>query len=121
MIAGWKVWAPAGRFAIRVRVQFTPVRRPLFPGHPIPELAWKRDPIHGLLFRYAGVNDSLIIYPDAQGPGPWPREPSFDANAVAKIGRPQTDHHILSGIEIIEFSKSELVGHAAELLGDSPS
>jgi hypothetical protein len=29
-----------GRSAIRVRVDFTPVRRPLFPGHPIPELAW---------------------------------------------------------------------------------
>jgi hypothetical protein len=29
-----------GRNAIRVRVKFTPVNRPLFPGHPIPELAW---------------------------------------------------------------------------------
>src|SRR5207248_10681675 len=29
-----------GRSAIRVRVQFTPVKRPLFPGHPVPELAW---------------------------------------------------------------------------------
>jgi hypothetical protein len=29
-----------GRSAIRVRVEFTPVRRPLFPGYPIPELAW---------------------------------------------------------------------------------
>jgi hypothetical protein len=29
-----------GRSAIRVRVRFTPVKRPLFPGHPIPELAW---------------------------------------------------------------------------------
>jgi D-arabinan exo alpha-(1,3)/(1,5)-arabinofuranosidase (non-reducing end) len=29
-----------GRSAVRVRVRFTPVRRPLFPGHPIPELAW---------------------------------------------------------------------------------
>jgi hypothetical protein len=29
-----------GRSAIRVRVRFTPVERPLFPGHPIPELAW---------------------------------------------------------------------------------
>ncbi|MGI8963307.1 MAG: DUF2961 domain-containing protein [Thermomicrobiales bacterium] len=29
-----------GRSAIRVRVEFTPVQRPLFPGHPIPELAW---------------------------------------------------------------------------------
>lgn len=29
-----------GRSAIRVRVRFTPVDRPLFPGHPAPELAW---------------------------------------------------------------------------------
>ncbi len=29
-----------GRSAIRVRIKFTPVRRPLFPGHPIHELAW---------------------------------------------------------------------------------
>ena len=29
-----------GRSAIRVRVRFTPLERPLFPGHPIPELAW---------------------------------------------------------------------------------
>ena len=29
-----------GRKAIRIRVQFTPVKRPLFPGRPLPELAW---------------------------------------------------------------------------------
>lgn len=29
-----------GRSAIRVRIRFTPVERPLFPGHPLPELAW---------------------------------------------------------------------------------
>ncbi len=29
-----------GRSKIRVRVEFTPVERPLFPGHPMPELAW---------------------------------------------------------------------------------
>ena len=29
-----------GRAQIRVRVQFTPVEIPLFPGHPLPELAW---------------------------------------------------------------------------------
>lgn len=29
-----------GRRGIRVRVQFTPMPRPLFPGHPLPELAW---------------------------------------------------------------------------------
>ena len=27
----------AGRTAIRVRVRFTPVARPLFPGHPVPD------------------------------------------------------------------------------------
>ena len=30
----------AGREAIRVKIQFTPVNRPLFPGQPIPEQAW---------------------------------------------------------------------------------
>ena len=30
----------AGRSAIRVRVKFTPVAIPLFPGHPLAELAW---------------------------------------------------------------------------------
>ncbi len=30
----------AGRTAIRVRIQFTPVKLPLFPGRPLPELAW---------------------------------------------------------------------------------
>ena len=30
----------AGRSAIRVRVKFTPVAKPLFPGYPLPELAW---------------------------------------------------------------------------------
>ena len=30
----------AGRQAIRVKIQFTPVNRPLFPGQPVPELAW---------------------------------------------------------------------------------
>jgi hypothetical protein len=29
-----------GRKTIRVRVKFTPVPTPLFPGHPLPELAW---------------------------------------------------------------------------------
>jgi hypothetical protein len=29
-----------GRSAIRFRIRFTPVPRPLFPGHPLPELAW---------------------------------------------------------------------------------
>jgi hypothetical protein len=29
-----------GRSAIRIRIRFLPVKRPLFPGHPLPELAW---------------------------------------------------------------------------------
>jgi hypothetical protein len=29
-----------GKSAIRIKIQFTPVRHPLFPGHPVPELAW---------------------------------------------------------------------------------
>ncbi len=29
-----------GRRTIRVRIRFTPVNRPLFPGYPVPELAW---------------------------------------------------------------------------------
>ncbi|MGV3774693.1 MAG: DUF2961 domain-containing protein [Verrucomicrobiales bacterium] len=29
-----------GRSAIRVKIEFTPVQRPLFPGKPLPELAW---------------------------------------------------------------------------------
>jgi hypothetical protein len=29
-----------GRSSIRLRVKFTPVNRPLFPGHPLAELAW---------------------------------------------------------------------------------
>ena len=29
-----------GHSSIRLRVKFTPVKIPLFPGHPLPELAW---------------------------------------------------------------------------------
>jgi hypothetical protein len=29
-----------GRSAVRVRVKFTPVKWPLFPGRPLPDLAW---------------------------------------------------------------------------------
>jgi hypothetical protein len=29
-----------GRSSIRIRIKFTPVKRPLFPGHPLAELAW---------------------------------------------------------------------------------
>jgi hypothetical protein len=29
-----------GHSDIRVRISFTPVRTPLFPGHPVAELAW---------------------------------------------------------------------------------
>jgi hypothetical protein len=30
----------AGHSAIRIRVKFTPVLTPLYPGYPLPELAW---------------------------------------------------------------------------------
>jgi len=30
----------AGRSAIRLRLKFTPVPIPLFPGHPVPDLSW---------------------------------------------------------------------------------
>ena len=29
-----------GRSSLRIRIKFTPVQTPLFPGHPLPELAW---------------------------------------------------------------------------------
>lgn len=45
-----------GRPAIRVRVEFTPVKRPLFPGHPLPELAWSE-------FRYDAY---CFVMPDWQ-------------------------------------------------------
>jgi Protein of unknown function (DUF2961) len=35
-----------GRSSIRIRIRFTPVQRPLYPGRPVPELAWSE-------FRYA--------------------------------------------------------------------
>ncbi len=38
-----------GRHAIRIRIQFTPVVRPLFPGYPVPELAWSE-------FRYTAYS-----------------------------------------------------------------
>jgi hypothetical protein len=37
-----------GRSAVRIRVQFTPVKRPLFPGRPVDELAWSE--IHYTLY-----------------------------------------------------------------------
>ena len=36
-----------GKERIRLRVEFRPIKRPLFPGHPLPELAWSE-------FRYTG-------------------------------------------------------------------
>jgi hypothetical protein len=39
-----------GCSAIRVRVEFTPVARPLFPGHPLPELAWSELHYHAYCF-----------------------------------------------------------------------
>jgi hypothetical protein len=29
-----------GRHAIRIRIHFMPIGRPLFPGYPVPELGW---------------------------------------------------------------------------------
>jgi hypothetical protein len=37
-----------GRSAIRIRVQFTPVKKPLFPGRPVDELAWSE--IHYVIY-----------------------------------------------------------------------
>ena len=42
----------AGRAAIRVRVMFTPVRVPLFPGNPLPPLAWSELRYQGWCFVY---------------------------------------------------------------------
>ena len=47
-----------GRDAIRVRVRFTPVERPLFPGHPMPFLAWSE-------LRYAAY---CLVMPDFSPP-----------------------------------------------------
>ena len=44
-----------GRSSIRVRLRFTPVRIPLFPGHPLPELAWSE-------IRYTA--DCWVLPPD---------------------------------------------------------
>lgn len=48
----------AGRSAIRVRVKFTPVNRPLFPGHPVAEQAWSEICYTAYCF----------VVPDFQGP-----------------------------------------------------
>lgn len=40
----------SGRDAMRVRLVFTPVHRPLFPGHPMPELAWSELGYHVYCF-----------------------------------------------------------------------
>jgi hypothetical protein len=46
-----------GRSAIRVRVKFTPVPIPLFPGHPMPELAWSE--MHYTAYSYVMPNFKL--------------------------------------------------------------
>jgi hypothetical protein len=43
-----------GRSAIRIRIKFTPVTTPLFPGHALPELAWSE-------MRYSAYS---IVMPD---------------------------------------------------------
>lgn len=49
-----------GRSAIRVRVRFLPVKRPLFPGHPVPELAWSE-------MRYTAYSYVLPNFDPARG------------------------------------------------------
>ncbi|MGH9897988.1 MAG: DUF2961 domain-containing protein [Pyrinomonadaceae bacterium] len=39
-----------GRSAIRIQIRFTPVNRPLFPGFPLPELAWSEIRYHAYCF-----------------------------------------------------------------------
>jgi hypothetical protein len=46
------------RDEIRVRVQFTPVRRPLFPGQPVPDTAWSE-------LRYTAYS---LVLPDFHPP-----------------------------------------------------
>ena len=46
-----------GRTAIRIRVKFTPIKRSLFPGHALPELAWSE-------IRYTVY---CFIMPEAEG------------------------------------------------------
>ncbi|MCI0744825.1 MAG: DUF2961 domain-containing protein [Verrucomicrobia subdivision 3 bacterium] len=41
-----------GRDQIRVRVKFTPVEVPLFPGHPLPELAWSEIHYKAYCYRF---------------------------------------------------------------------
>lgn len=45
-----------GRSSIRVRVKFTPVQIPLFPGHPLPELAWSEIQYKAYCYRFPAVN-----------------------------------------------------------------
>jgi len=47
-----------GRSAVRVRVRFTPVARPLLPGRPVPDLAWSE-------IRYAAYS---VVLPDFDPP-----------------------------------------------------
>jgi hypothetical protein len=51
----------AGRSSIRVRVKFTPVDRPLFPGYPTGEQGVERDSLRCLLFRCAAVESATRL------------------------------------------------------------
>ena len=44
-----------GRDQIRVRIKFTPVAIPLFPGHPLPELAWSEIQYKAYCYRFPAV------------------------------------------------------------------
>jgi hypothetical protein len=46
-----------GRSAIRVRVKFTPLQIPLFPGRPVPELAWSE--MHYTVYSFVMPNFKL--------------------------------------------------------------
>jgi len=44
-----------GRDKIRLRIKFTPVNTPLFPGHPLPELAWSEIHYKAYSYRFPAV------------------------------------------------------------------
>ena len=48
-----------GRSSIRVRVKFTPVETPLFPGYPITEIGLERNAVLGIQFRRAEISNQI--------------------------------------------------------------
>jgi hypothetical protein len=49
----------AGRDKIRIRIKFVPVKIPLFPGHPLPELAWSEIQYRAYCYRFPAVQNTL--------------------------------------------------------------